>query len=177
MLIINNVSQGWPKMTSFSWERGVEDCTNIFDNISSWRRNMSRSYLLIHEENSEAQRRAIHGRVGVLGDGSHEISIGKGVDHARMLGDNGYPYVSLAGHDFEFSLELLANNRGQGYFGAKSNDWSAVGELARGVLTYADTLRNALAAVKNYIGDNRVLEFRLYRGEESEAGLQIYDFD
>lgn len=178
MLIIDDV-HGRVSMKSNSLRYGFEILDGLANPLAWWQENRieNASVFLVHEENLAAQKAAIHGRVGILSDNAYEISFGDNVAHARAIGNNGDPYASMFGHDLGFMLQMVSEGRGAGLFGFGSNDWSHAQTMATEVLRYADDLYEALCQVTGKAGQGPVLEWRLYRGKQAEAGMQIYDFD
>lgn len=83
----------------------------------------------------------------------------------------------MSGHDIDFMVNMVSEGRGQGLFGMRSNDWLHAQTMARNVLPYTDMLYDALCQVTGEFGAGCVLEWRLYRGKQAKAGMQIYDFD
>lgn len=169
MLIVDRVQAEDVRYTEFM----DEDKKERFLSISDWRakRILTPSIFLVHEENGDEQRRAIHARVGKLSDGSLEISLGKGVFHARQIGNDGFPYISMVGHDLRFMIEDIEMNR---LWTLKTTNSVNLGaKMVHRVSEYVDKIEWALNVVSQRVGRSVVLEMRIYEN----AGLHIYDFD
>lgn len=140
------------------------------------------AYYMIHEENGPVQERSIHGRCCVVSDGSWEISLGTGVRHARAIGDNGSPYVSVFGHELGMMVNSLGEYGGVGMNVQTNISHDQIVKLVNGVAPYVDRLREAVNVVDQRFGRGHVLEFRIMRPSKNlhkgvRDSLQIYDAD
>lgn len=174
MLIVNNIYSSWPEVVALGKEGEMQRFRPMFNPVSEWRVQGIKvpSNFLIHDENAIEQRRAVHARVGKLSDGSFEISMGTGVLHARQLGNDGYPYISMVGHDLEFLIEDVLNGS---FLTVKTLNSRKDGtKLVERVSGYVDKIRWGVEAVSRIVGRSVVVEMRIYDGK---AGLQMYDFD
>lgn len=149
--------------------------------VEEWLASIPPSYLLIHEENPELQRKSIHGRVmSVEPDGPFELAVGTDALHARMIGLNGSRYVSVEGHDIRWMCEsvLLGNERA---ISDRSFNFQSAFKLMQRVEPYLEKLLHTLEELKRIYRPNIVIEFRIYPeifdDEPVLAGLQVYDLD
>lgn len=184
MLIVPGIRDYFPKFISISGSNNVKEEWPALAFWRQWRVD-GQNHFLVHEENEEAQRGSIHGRVGWLNDGSCELSVGEGVLHARLIGDNGSPYVSMTGYDLSMGLEMLAENRGR-LVGKhvtsflprlNSNNWKRANKMAMDVLPWVGELERLQTDLVPLLNPGVVFEFRLYRNQFGKAGLNVYDFD
>lgn len=152
-----------------------------FNSVEEWICSINPSYLLIHEENQELQKKSIHGRImSVDPSGPYELSIGTDALHARMIGLNGSRYVRVEGHDIRWLVESVLCGRADGVVDRSWDSHSAF-KLMQRLEPYLDKLLHTLDRVQNKYGRNAVPEFRIYpdmfEGEPVLAGLQVYDLD
>lgn len=186
MLMVRGMDKLNSKMVSMTGSNNEEE---VWEDLNSWRESRIRGnhYVLVHQEDAVSQRKSIHGRVCWLSDGACELSIGSGVLHAREIGSNGYPYVSMVGHEVTMMLEMIAEGRGRipgsdrnrpSYLSDfRSNNWEQADKMSRDMLPWVEELKRLKTEMVPILRSNVVFEFRLYRGDSAEAGLNVYDFD
>lgn len=187
MLMIRGINKPFPQMVSMM---GSNNNEKSWPALALWKNfciDQNHHFILVHQEDAVSQRKSIHGRVCWLSDGACELSIGSGVLHAREIGSNGYPYVSMVGHEVTMMLEMIAEGRGRipgsdrnhpSYLSDfRSNNWEQADKMARDMLPWVEELNRLKEEMVPILRSNVVFEFRLYRGDSAGAGLNVYDFD
>lgn len=175
VLIIEKINKWFPKMYTFDDDNKLKRVWFL----NWWRKTMSPipMYLMVHEENAKAQKKAIHGRVmRKVHDGNWELSLGTNVMHAREIGKNDSKYISMHGHSLEWMVENIAYGNMFSKLTCSSPE-DAV-KLASGMLGYLEDLQEVIEYLERRGIYNAVLEFRNYGlRDNGDSGMHIYDLD